>query len=264
MFKRQISNNSITNNKFPKIEEKLHEKIEYTIDPNILIDSNLFITNIKGNCTIKLHALLTHIINAHNDEIKIESLNSKIDIQRIKIKKYNNQFITMIIPFDNYKKYFQPSVFLANYLFAFNNDFPAEASFINFKSISLKFDLNNIVSNNVSNLNNINKVYFKILTCLFFGFLFDIKLSNDCACYPQTLSEFIIFKSNISFNCIKLDCKERLIQNPLEIDYYNYSDCNNLDLQFYNINSKLISSNINYQINLNNFYTNLNKHVKNN
>lgn len=48
---------------------------------------------------------------------------------------------------------------------------------------------------------------------------------------------------------------EKLNLNPDEIDLYNYSDCTNMTLQFININSKILSTNLNYTINLNNFFS---------
>lgn len=119
-----------------------------------------------------------------NNYIKIESIDSKINIQKLKIKKYNGQYLNLILPLDNYTKYFQPSIFLKNYFWAFKNEFPSKANLFSFPEIEIEFQKENLDQNLPTNLNEITKPYFKILTCLIFGFLFDIKLGNDCICYP--------------------------------------------------------------------------------
>lgn len=232
--------------------------VEHKIDPNFLVDSNLFKTKLLSNkCKVNLRIILEKI-NENNKYIFPETLGSSINVQKLKIQKNNGQYINLIIPLDNYTNYFQPSVFLSNYFYSFKNEFPTNAKLFSYPNINISFDKTGL-SNDHSNLDNIKKPYFKIICCIVFGFLFDIKLMNDCLCYPQTLSEFILFSSNISLNCLKRECLDKIMQNYDEIDQFNYSDCNKNSIQVINVQSKIWSSKLDYNINFNNFIENISK-----
>lgn len=177
----------------------------------------------------------------------------------IKLEKYNKQYIHLYLPKNlDISNMFNRDTFLSNFNIAFNKSLNATIKkFFTFKDVDVNFIVTNI-GEVTHNLTHENIYYFRLLTCILFGFIYDIQLST-CSCYPQTISEFLLFKANISFNCIKQDCKLRLISYPNEIDFINYSECSENNIQITNTNLKLLSNNINLELNLNNFKKNLNK-----
>lgn len=238
-------------------EIKLKKKEDNIFD---FLDTNILYTNIVGDAILDLSDLLD-IINSKI--LQNNTFNTVNNIQEIVLEKANGDKINFFIPLKNYKEYFQKSHFLGNYNKAFNVDFPVNTTSLRFSSINFLIKTTNLENGKTNLDNSIYIKYFRLLTCIIFGFIFDIKL-NECSCLPQTTGEMMLFKNNIPFNCLKIDCKNRLAMFPNEIDFLTYGNCDNFNVQSVIIGLTANSvGNLNLKLNIKNLLNNI-ENIENN
>lgn len=201
----------------------------------------------NGEATIKLTKLLKIIQDTFKDEGNIN--HTLHGTMLLKIKHSSTNIFELELPCLNISEMFSNHTFLQNFRIAFNQNFPSEVKLNNFPSImktNVSFD--DLMPYNEklkSNLTLENTVYFRLLTCMLFNFMFDIGL-NTCDCYPKNKFEYELFKMGVGFNCISLQCKNRLINNPSELDFFTHSDCSTMNIQSVNISAKINSEKVNF------------------
>lgn len=194
-----------------------------------IVDTNLKL-NIKSFLTIELSYLIDKMSNLEFN------LNNN-GFTEIIFKTYSNKEIKFILPINNIKKFFTSSTFNPNFYIAFQQEFPQKTTSSLF--FGLKIDITNNLPFNTSSTLKLDELkMFRLFVCLFFGLYFNINL-DCCACYPKNISELNAINSGIGLNCVYLECKNQLLQNPSLFDNLIHTDCPFLGVQaaFVSINA---------------------------
>lgn len=199
------------NVKIPKIKREMQN-----------IDTNLSISSISGEITIKLSSIINQM-----SQIKIST--SGTNSTKLVFLLSNYKEVNFYLPIQNVQKFFNPNTFNSNFNVAFKKQFPSSLK----SSLFLPLAIN--ISNDLSfssgptlNLLEINP--FRSFVCLFFGLRFNIKL-DECACFPKNQAELNAVSSGIGMNCVNIECKNQLLLNPENFDSLFHGDCSNIAIQ---------------------------------
>lgn len=190
---------------------------------------------LQGKITYKLTDMLNFI----------KTLNVEYSGSRTCIKLYSRHDqttpLTIFYPQQlNIAEMFLHDTFLSNYYEAFKTEkFPVSFAHSRFPHLKMFIDTSDMPANsNPTNLNFISQLYFRQLVCLFFGFLFEIQIS-ECACYPKSQVELTAWQSGLFMNCISSTCASWIQSNPASYDPLFIGECNNYIQQIavYNISA---------------------------
>lgn len=111
----------------------------------------------------------------------------------------------------------------------FNNE---EFCLIKKPNFKISFDLAGLQASDNSkdpiNNNFLSLQTFKILTCLVFSIIFNIKIFSNY-CVPETINELNIWKQNQGVNCFKQDCKLYLLTNNDPFIAPFITNCSNIN-----------------------------------
>ncbi len=93
----------------------------------------------------------------------------------------------------------------------------------------IKIEINNdLPVSRTPNISDFEVYTFKLICCTFFGIKYNIKL-DGCSCYPKTKQEYMAVTAGIGLNCINMDCKNELINNPYNFDSLIHTDCSDIN-----------------------------------
>ena len=142
--------------------------------------------------------------------------------------KYNEIDFTLSIfgPF-RYLDIFDPQFFLSNFKKSFGVKFK-EKNLNNRLPYKLVID-NDLPIGGIPNISEFELRNFRLICCTYFGIKYGIELLG-CECYPKSKNEYLSTSSGIGLNCINLDCKNSLINNPHLFDNLIHTDC--MDINF--------------------------------
>lgn len=216
------NNVSIKHNSSPAINNRSVQDLQ---TPSIV--SNINRSMIVGTMYIRLSILLNNL----------SALNGVIDSNGLLTLSYLNssmKTVTFKIPTQNFSKYFTINNFNANYTFVFKTNFPQQIKSTLFPNLKIIIE-NDLPFNDDLTLDPSESKSFSFLVCLFFGLIYNLKL-DTCACYPSNESELSAIQSNIGLNCVSLECKNLLLQNPALFDPLIMSECTQ-----YNMNAAFVS-----------------------
>lgn len=186
------------------------------------IDTSITQTNINGQLVLNLSSLLQQLPQLVIVQVS-DTLSSVISFRSL-----NKELTNFYLPQVNLRKFYDLGKFNSNYLQAFGASFPFQCAskLLYGLDISIVNDLN-FSSQQYLDQNELN--VFRFLTCMCFGLVFNIVFTTDCACYPKTLNELAALSAGIGLNCVSLDCRNQLKQNPLLFNDLFHTDCENVN-----------------------------------
>lgn len=228
------------------------------------ISSNL----ISGSLTFDLSKILAKIKKTLVDISKKNTSSSCFEL-----KNYNGHWISIKLPCildESVISLFDVNNFYKNFYIAFDNVEmeKCKVNFLRFESqinVTIRVDIPKTIIND-----NINKTFnsqdhlrtFRLLTCLLLAFLFNIKLSNSCECFPISESDFGLYTIGLGMNCLKNECRQYLYDHPTMYDLLLHSpECTtsfgNINVFNNSIISNMVGSNIRATIDIEDIRNNI-------
>lgn len=180
---------------------------------------------IAGYLTIGINELLSAI---KNYLVRTETYDQ---FTLIKFKTFNMNSVLFKMPLKNYDKFFNPDNFQANFQFAFKTTLTnKQLSSSILPYLDIRIENNNNSGGQFASIDETEIESFKFFTCIFFNMLFSFKI-DGCSCYPSNMSELNAVNYGVGMNCISLDCKQELLNNPQLFNDIVHSDCDFQNVQ---------------------------------
>lgn len=188
------------------------------------MDSNLNVSNIQGEATLRLSDLLATI------PLFVKESFSDDATFRLVFKNKTLHLSQFVLPPVNLATFYDKNKFNSNFFQSFEQDFPTILEHQYFFGLEIKVS-NDLPISRLSYLDKPGEAAFRFLTCLIFGLNFSLNLPT-CACYPKNLAEYAAARAGLGLNCVNLDCKNLLKLNPTWYDdLLNSGDCSNSTIQ---------------------------------
>lgn len=189
------------------------------------INTNLTPSGLVGTLNTKLSVLLISMFKFIQSSImNTTPYLSSNNYITFKFRLVNLKPITLHLPFINLTNVSDPFVFNSNYREAFGKKFPDIVESSMFYGLNIKI-YNDLPIDLKPNLGIHEFRSFRIIVCLFFGLMFNIKLGVDCSCFPCNVNEIAAVNAGLMMNCIKLECKNYLQINPMIYDSLFMGNC---------------------------------------
>ena len=148
-----------------------------------------------------------------------------------KFKSNGKIHIVTLYGSNRYGLLFSPEYFFNNYYIAFGESFAILGGYDNpiqtSPTIALKITQDvNVSGGGVPNIYELELSTFRFAACLLFGLKYNIKLAG-CNCYPTTDAEYFSLMAGVGVNCLSINCRSELEEDPSKYDESIHTPCTN-------------------------------------